>query len=364
MLQAGEAAARREVVTEIDAALERVVAATGFLEDRGQDRDAAIPPALCDAVRDFLLVGRGRVRPRLLVEMHDSVAVDGAEPLVDRVAVLDAAASVELLHLFTLVHDDIVDASEERDGRPTLRVAAAEHGDGDSIALVLGDLIFARAMQVLALMPAPAELVRAAMHVFTTESLSAGGGQLDELIDGEALPWRAARSGRQKTAPQGFRLPLELGALLCGAGPAALHALGRAGDDLGGAYQLADDLVELAAAAASGCSWSDASQGVPALVIAIALARLDSLQRHRLDGLLGRADLSETEERSRVELVLSSGAVECTGQRIELLLARACARVRNDRDLPATAVVPLTRVARRIRSSVEDALAIIRRRRP
>lgn len=204
---------------------------------------------LPELLSDVVHAGGKRFRP--LLAHWGFVAAGGTDPT--RLATLGAA--LELLHVFGLVQDDVMDASETRRGRTAthLRVArahaAAGAGDGaaaarygESIAVLLGDLAHAEADALAATLPEPVrdewwltsvELVRGQARDLAG---SARGGGPDAL----ARAWEVARA---KSGAYTVERPLRLGALLADADPATLDALSAYGRALGEAFALRDDLL-------------------------------------------------------------------------------------------------------------------------
>jgi geranylgeranyl pyrophosphate synthase len=171
-----------------------------------------------------------------------------------REAALSAAAAIEMLHAYTLVHDDLpaMDDDDLRRGRPTVHVVF-----GEAIAILAGDALLTAAFGALAELgpragAAVAVLARRAgareLLAGQAIDLTAPVGQLPDIAVVERL--HAAKTGAL------FAAAAELGAIAAGAGPDTCARLGRYGMVIGIAFQHADDrddaeLVELAATAAA-----------------------------------------------------------------------------------------------------------------
>ena len=184
--------------------------------------------ALAEHARTTIAAGGKRLRPMLVF------LAAGENGPADDEGLIRAAAAVELVHSATLVHDDVLDASALRRGRPTV-VAAA----GRDMAVAVGDLLFSRAF---------AELVRNGrideVRVLSEASSALAAGELLQREDA----WRAdvtveryLRRCELKTARL-FEAACELGALEAG-GPA--RALGAFGRRIGLAFQLLDDVLDI-----------------------------------------------------------------------------------------------------------------------
>ena len=188
------------------------------------------PEPVAAPMRRLVEAGGKRLRPRL-VQLAAGIG-PRQEPL--RAAAL--AAAVELLHNATLIHDDYVDESTHRRGRPT--VAAAE---GAERAIAVGDYYFAKATRLIA------EIGHRGVTSRIAEALEAiCASQIDDVALRGAYPGDREsylRVVRGKTAAL-FSAACASGALLSEAEPEVVAALGRYGDLLGTAFQMADDMVD------------------------------------------------------------------------------------------------------------------------
>jgi len=226
--------------------------------DRELDRRLAPPaddPGRLAAAMHYAATGPGkRLRPAIVLAAAE--ACGGA-----RDAAMPAACAIEMLHAYTLVHDDLpaMDDDDERRGRPTVHIAF-----GEAIAILAGDGLLTQAFATLAeLGPrAGAAVAVLAQRAGSRELLL---GQAIDLGVAGRLPSSPAAAGprdlaaieRMHAAKTGalFAAAAELGAIAAGAPAATCAALGRYGLAIGVAFQHADDrddaeLLELAAAAA------------------------------------------------------------------------------------------------------------------
>ena len=188
------------------------------------------PDPVAAPMRRLVEAGGKRLRPRL-VQLTAALG-----PRNDPLRAAALAAAVELLHNATLIHDDYVDESSHRRGRPT--VAAAE---GPERAIAVGDYYFAKATRLVAEMGNPA--VTAAI----AEALEAiCASQIDDVALRGSYPGDREsylRVIRGKTASL-FAAACASGALLSDASPEVVAAVRRFGDLLGTAFQMADDMID------------------------------------------------------------------------------------------------------------------------
>lgn len=246
------------------------------------------PPRLTAAMRHGALGGGKRLRPFLTVETARFFGVPAEQAL-------RAGAAVELLHCYSLVHDDLpaMDDDDLRRGRPTVHKAFDE-----ATAILVGDALLTLAFEVLADEATHADgAVRAAMVACLARASGLGGmvgGQmLDLAAEGRFEEQRGALSEaaiRQLQAMKTGALlaaSVEIGARLGGADATALAALGRYGRALGATFQVADDIldVESDAAQMGKATAKDADKGKGTL---IGVLGLDGAKRER-DRLSGEA---------------------------------------------------------------------------
>jgi secondary thiamine-phosphate synthase enzyme len=188
------------------------------------------PEPVAAPMRRLVEAGGKRLRPKL-VQLTAAIG-----PSNDPLRAVELAAAVELLHNATLIHDDYVDESTHRRGRPT--VAAQE---GPERAIAVGDYYFAKATRLVA------ELGNPAVTAAIAQALEAVcASQIDDVALRGSYPGDRdsyLRVVRGKTASL-FSAACASGALLSRASPEVVGALRRFGDLLGTAFQMADDMVD------------------------------------------------------------------------------------------------------------------------
>jgi geranylgeranyl pyrophosphate synthase len=199
------------------------------------------PGRLCEAMRYAALGPGKRLRPALVVAACEATGgtIDDALP---------AAAAIEMLHAYTLVHDDLpaMDDDDERRGRPTVHRAF-----GEAIAILAGDGLLTLAFGVLAELGGARTGDAVGVLARRAGTLELLVGQARDLT--EPPPTTIADAERVHAAKTGalFAASCELGAICAGAAPAERDALGRYGLAIGIAFQHADDrddgeLIDLA----------------------------------------------------------------------------------------------------------------------
>src|SRR6266571_795355 len=191
-----------------------------------------------------------------------------------------AAVIVEMVHLATLVHDDVMDEAEIRRGRPTL---AANWGN--EISVLVGDCLFAHALKLAASFPTP-EICRAVAAATNTvcsgEILQTQCRKNFELSRAEYFKVLQMKTGEL------FALSCDLGAYLSGAGPVQRTALRQYGLGVGTAYQVYDDCLDLfgSEAAAGKSLGTDLAKGKLTLPMLLLLERAESRERAGIRALV------------------------------------------------------------------------------
>ena len=197
------------------------------------------PAALSESMRHGVLTGGKRLRPVLCVTASE--AVQG--PDGDEDAALNAAVAIELLHSYTLIHDDLpaMDNDLLRRGQPTVHAKY-----GEALAILAGDALQALAFDVAS---RPTGLAPARTLAIVRELAAAAGpqgvvgGQVEDVAGGVFDAERLAYVQRHKTADL-FRAALRMGAIAGGGDDDAVSAMGTFGDCLGLAFQIVDDLLD------------------------------------------------------------------------------------------------------------------------
>jgi farnesyl diphosphate synthase len=232
--------------TRLDGAARATEAALEALLPVPAAAEEGVPRRLAEAMRYAVLGGGKRLRPFLLIE---SAALLGAQGS----AVVAAAAAVECVHAYSLVHDDLpaMDNDDFRRGQPTLHRAFDE-----ATAILAGDALLTLSFGILAGLEAPAES-RATLAALLAGAAGAAGMVGGQVLDLAAVPaggQRAATLHRLQAMKTGklFAFSAEAGAVLAGGSVEDRDRLRRFGEHFGNAFQLADDLDDAEADKAGG----------------------------------------------------------------------------------------------------------------
>jgi geranylgeranyl diphosphate synthase, type II len=217
----------------VDEALRR------FLPEVRDDPASPCPARLAEAMRYSVLAGGKRLRPVLALLAAEAC---GADPDV----ALPAACALELVHTYSLIHDDLpaMDDDDLRRGRPTCHKAFDE-----ATAILAGDGLLTLAFEVIVRHTQPAEAAAACVRALAEGAGPVGmvGGQMADLqaegrTDGTVAALEAIH--RRKTGAL-LRAALRMGALAAGAPASVVRALDAYGVGVGLAFQIVDDLLDV-----------------------------------------------------------------------------------------------------------------------
>lgn len=257
-------------------------------------------------------------------------------------AALSAAASLELLHAFALVQDDVMDGSASRRGRPAAHIQLAGwHRDrglsgpaakfGESAAILLGDLCLIWAEQMLRESGLDRRALRDAWPRYDAMRIELAVGQFADLAgDVRDLPPLEAvlDVARRKSGNYTVRRPLEIGAAMAGCDDHTLSQLGRYGTAVGEAFQLRDDVLGVfgSTSTTGKPSGGDLIERKPTSLIMAAQQLADAPTRGQLAELMHSDELDDDAVQRWRALIAETGAVE----RIEQMITERVASARNE----------------------------------
>jgi geranylgeranyl pyrophosphate synthase len=305
----------------VDVGGPQVLRLLGQVERRMAELADGSGALLAQHAGETIAAGGKRLRPLL-------VCLAAGAPPPETEAVLHAAVAVELVHGATLVHDDVLDGSRLRRGRPTVFARG-----GRRLATATGDLLFSRAFAELAAgdsMEAVRILSRAACELAAGELM-----QRSDAFDGEVTVERYLERSRLKTGVL-FRAACELGALAA-AGPA--EELGAFGERVGVAFQILDDILDITGppertGKPQGADLLDGTLTLPVILARAADPRLAGVELHDVRTSAHAAELCD--------LIALTGALEDAKLRALELVAQA---TRSLPELPGRQRIALELVA-------------------
>ena len=237
--------------TVVDDALERFLASA-----------PAAPPLATEAMRYSLFAGGKRLRPTLTLAAADTVA--GVETSDTRDLVSPAACAIEMIHTYSLIHDDLpsMDNDTLRRGRPTAHVVY-----GEGMAILAGDALLTEAFRILATYPRTdnAMLLARKLSVAERTALAAGAAGMvgGQVVDLDAAGQVFARAGSQRAPLDGvalramherktgalIRAAAVAGAIMVGGTESEIEAVDAYSSALGLGFQIVDDILDVEGAA-------------------------------------------------------------------------------------------------------------------
>ena len=294
---------------------------------------------VCDALDEFLLDGGKRLRPLFA---YAGLLAAGATPTRE---IIRAISSLELLQACALIHDDLMDRSDTRRGKPAihrhfenLHQSSAMNGlatqFGEAAAVLLGDLALVWSDQMLNTSGIPTQSLLAAHQIHDEMRVELMAGQYLDVREAGETTYSAERSlriARYKSGKYTIERPLHIGAAI--GKPEAhadlLAALSQYGLPLGEAFQLRDDLLGIFGdpAITGKPAGDDLREGKRTVLIAMTLEALSGSDKEELLSHLGQPEISPAKIEDLRALITASGAVEKVENLIETLTNQSLAAI-------------------------------------
>ncbi|MFA6382951.1 MAG: polyprenyl synthetase family protein [Parcubacteria group bacterium] len=303
---------KKKIDIEIEKYLNRIIHET-------KKRDALMAEAV-KYVKKMTLAGGKRLRPTLMY--YGYLAANGKE----KEKMIKAAVSIELIHMFLLIHDDIMDQDDKRHGLDTLHIKYKKLGKrifknrgldhfGNSMAIIIGDMVGALGNQIIFESQFKAELViRALAKLQSIVSMTVIGQSQDLYIEyrGRASEKEILSMYENKTAKYTVEGPLHLGAILGGAPEAVTAGLSRYAIPLGIAFQIQDDILgvfghEEKLGKKIG---ADIIEGKQTLLVARAKNKANAKQQKILNELLGKKNLTGNDIKDFQDVLKETGSLD------------------------------------------------------
>lgn len=272
-------------------------------------------------VKKITLSGGKRLRPALMFWSY--LGVGGK----DEKEIIKTSTSIELIHIFLLIHDDIIDNDSKRHGVETIHSKYARIGKiisggkrdsahfGNSMGIVVGDIMGALGNQVLFQSKFEAELViKALSQLQNIIARVAVGEAQDVFIEHKrrASEKEVLEMYKNKTAKYTVEGPLHLGAILGGASDELLNKISAFAVPVGVAFQIQDDILgifgdEKKIGKPVG---SDIREGKQTILVVRALKNSNRKQKEVLNKLLGKKDISKDEVEEFRKIIRETGALD------------------------------------------------------
>ncbi|MCX6763663.1 MAG: polyprenyl synthetase family protein [Candidatus Moranbacteria bacterium] len=282
-------------------------------------RDGFIVEVL-EYVKKIVLAGGKRLRPAFMY--YGYLAAGGQE----KEKMIKAAISIELIHIFLLIHDDIIDRDKKRHSLDTVNSRYAKIGKkifgtsdsahfGNSMAIIIGDMIGAMGNKILFDSGFnPENIIKALSQLQNVISYTVVGESQDIYIEyqGRASEKEVLKMYENKTAKYTIEGPLHLGAILAGASDKLIENLSRYAIPVGIAFQIQDDILgTFGSEKKLGKSvGSDIIEGKQTLLVVKAREKADRNQKNILKNILGKKNLSGKEIEEFRKIIHETGALD------------------------------------------------------
>lgn len=286
--------------------------------------DKIIADALC-YVKDLILAGGKRIRPALMY--YGYVGAGGKE----KEKMLKTAMSIELVHMFLLMHDDIIDRDNERHGKETMNRKYEKIGNrffpkkdskhfGTSMALIIGDMVAALGNQIIFNSKFDEKLIVKALHrLQSIISFTVIGEVKDFYIEykEKATEKDVLEMYEYKTAKYTIEGPLCLGAILGGASEKMLKDISRYSIPLGIAFQIQDDILGIFGSEKKLGKkvGSDIEEGKMTILVVEARRKADKEQKKILNEILAKGkSLTKKDIEIFRNIIKNTGALDYSVQ--------------------------------------------------
>jgi geranylgeranyl diphosphate synthase type I len=300
-------------------------------------------PLIYESLKEYITRDGKRIRPVLVVSGFLAYADDTVPGL------FTTALSIEILHDFMLIHDDIIDKSDTRRGDPAMHIMLGRHlarfktpqVSGADLAIVIGDILYALGIEAFLAVDVPPARKEKALHQFIKAGVFTGVGEFIELetglIDLDKLQKEAIyRVYDYKTAYYTFAYPLCIGATLAGADDTEVQKLCEYGTRLGRAFQIRDDIIGMFRDEQDigKSALTDLQEAKKTVLIWYAYTNGADNQRKRVSELMQKPNIGIDDLREMRGILTDTGALDYAKSEIISLVAEA------KEILKATAVKP------------------------
>ena len=305
----------------------------GFLRDINKHyhlRD--ISPLLFDSIKEYASRDGKRIRPILFVTGYLGFAPRPVPGLYR------SALAIEILHDFLLIHDDIIDKSKLRRGKPAMHTMLNTHlkkypnvkFSGEDLAIVVGDVMYAMAIESFLAIKENPTRKESALRKFVEAAFYTGCGEFVETLYGAGDISRIKLGDiyniyDYKTAYYTFSCPLTTGAILAGASKNETEKLFRFGICLGRAFQIKDDILGLFAdeKKTGKSALSDLQEAKKTLILWHVYQNLRAGDKTTANRILAKNNITFSDLKTMRELAIKTGSLDYAKKQIARLLTEA-----------------------------------------
>lgn len=272
-------------------------------------------------VKKITLSGGKRLRPALMYWGYKGAGGKNEKEI------LKTSVSIELIHIFLLIHDDVIDKDAKRHGTETIHHRYTRMGEkfpaikdnakhfGNSMGIIVGDIIGAVGNQIIYKSAFPAEGIVSALKKLQSIVATVAIGEAQDVIieyKGKASEKEVMDVYRNKTAKYTIEGPLHLGAILGGADKIILDKITKFSVPIGIAFQIQDDILGIFGSEKKIGKpvGSDIREGKQTILVIKALENSNKDQKAKLKFLLGKDDLTIAEIQEFRKIIVDTGSLE------------------------------------------------------
>jgi len=299
-----------------------------------------ISPILFRGIRNFVLRDGKRLRPILFIISYKGFSNRDPKSLYR------GALCIELLHNFLLIHDDIVDKSAMRRGKPSMHKLLGKYISplksrrftGEDLAIIIGDVIYAIAIESFFSIEEKHKNKEHALKRFVEASCFTGCGEFIEMLYGAKALNEVTRNDiyriyDYKTAHYTFVAPLVAGAMLAGASKRDVDRLSECGIYLGRAFQIRDDIIGIFGKPreTGKSSFTDLEENKKTLLIWYAYNQASRRDRARLKSILNKGKITARELSQARRIIKSTGSLDYAEKEIGKMLEESVNIIKTSR---------------------------------
>lgn len=290
-----------------------------------------LSPLLFNKIKEFISRDGKRVRPILFCIGYLGFAKKETKGLYR------SALSLELLHDFMLVHDDIIDKSDIRRGKPSMHSLFNQYlknkkvkFSGEDLSIIVGDVIYALALDAFLAIEEALPRKELALKKLISAALYTGSGEFIELLLGAKTIEKTTKADiykiyDYKTANYTFASPLSMGAILAGATKNEINKLIDYGMNLGRAFQIKDDIIGTFGESSQigKSNLTDLSEAKKTILIWYAYQNSNSQARIKIKNVLSGKNSGKKELLEMRDLISESGSLNHAKREIKNLLGKS-----------------------------------------
>jgi len=291
-----------------------------------------LSPVLLNAIKDFVLRDGKRVRPVLFLIGYQGFSSKTPKGLYR------SSISMELLHDFLLIHDDIIDRSDTRRGKPSMHKVFENYLDkngykkttGQDLAIMAGDIIYALAIDAFCAIQENALRKEEALKKYIEGTVYTGIGELEEVLYETKKLEDVSKDDIYKiydlkTAYYTFACPLACGALIAGADKKEVNMLLKYGLYLGRAFQIKDDILGVFGnkKKIGKSPLTDIQEGKKTILLWYAYNHSDKNVKLKIKNIIGKKKVTYKDLSIVRRVMGDSGALEYSKKQIDFFIQEA-----------------------------------------